>query len=399
MSSPAPPVGSVVAPDWFVLEADGLVAASIAAAGCCEASSHAGVRQVAAWTDETGADLGLLVVQRIPVAANEEFAYPHRYFRPQPDGSSWMFGSHGLTDTRRQELADAVTMNSNGFHLSSHGVIKMGDGVLGDGDLRAQAYQSDDGRTTLSVGDYRGQFESFIEAESIVPTTVAGVPALEATLPGRGIIVAWAVRDEWATLEISPTLVHRKDELIDSVVASNSPPTIGPSIATSELEDQYVATAIVLDTPERGPMIALGLDGSMPPQGNGIPIEHWDWSAVPGDRSAGATRWGGPYEIVGTWSDGAFQVTQPPRPATVIDPVPPSAPTPGCDEASLLPILEALGEIAARGGEPFVSQPTTFDGRCGIEIVAVRPSPGLDDSLSGFAGDIVSEKYVLEPVT
>jgi hypothetical protein len=78
-------------------------------------------------------------------------------------------------------------------------------------------------------------------------------------------------------------------------------------------EEVLTGTATVLESAEHGPQLCLGgvLD-SLPPQCGGPDIVGWDWADAAGEESADGTTWG-EYTVVGTYANGVFTVTEPPR--------------------------------------------------------------------------------------
>ena len=72
---------------------------------------------------------------------------------------------------------------------------------------------------------------------------------------------------------------------------------------------RYRTVATVLESPEHGPQLCSSVAESLPPQCAGPDVLGWDWSAVPAESVAGTT-WGD-YELVGTFADGAFTLTEP----------------------------------------------------------------------------------------
>ena len=93
--------------------------------------------------------------------------------------------------------------------------------------------------------------------------------------------------------------------------------TSGPSSSASA-NTRYEVTATVLESSEHGPQLCLGgIAESYPPQCGGPDIEGWDWAAVDGEESANGTTWGH-YDLVGTYVDEVFTLTEPARPPTPV---------------------------------------------------------------------------------
>lgn len=85
---------------------------------------------------------------------------------------------------------------------------------------------------------------------------------------------------------------------------SRSPTQTSPS----EADQLQEATGLVLDTPDRGPEFCLGgVNESLPPQCDGIPLAGWDWTRVDGEETANETRWGD-YHLVGNYDGKTFTV-------------------------------------------------------------------------------------------
>lgn len=78
-------------------------------------------------------------------------------------------------------------------------------------------------------------------------------------------------------------------------------------------DTRYQVSATVLESPDHGPQLCLGVNFSYPPQCSGLDLIGWDWASVDDAESAGGTTWG-EYTVVGTWDGGALTVIEPPRP-------------------------------------------------------------------------------------
>lgn len=134
-------------------------------------------------------------------------------------------------------------------------------------------------------------------------------------------------------------------------VGANGDPGAGP----------LTGTATVLESPEHGPQLCLGgVAESYPPQCSGPDIVGWDWADAADEESANGTTWGD-YAVVGTWADGTFTLTEPPRaPAREAeDPVPTS--TTPCREPA--------------GGWQVVDAATTTQAAQEATIEAARAQP------------------------
>lgn len=88
--------------------------------------------------------------------------------------------------------------------------------------------------------------------------------------------------------------------------ATDSPTTT----ASDDRGQLYEGTGLVLETPDRAPEFCLGgVDESLPPQCEGIPIVGWDWTLVDGEDKANGTSWG-EFNLVGTYDGEIFTVQQ-----------------------------------------------------------------------------------------
>jgi hypothetical protein len=77
---------------------------------------------------------------------------------------------------------------------------------------------------------------------------------------------------------------------------------------------EVVGSGVVLESAEHGPELCLGvLLLSDPPQGGGLPVVNWDWSAVSDHESLAGTTWGD-YTLTGTYDGHTFTMTRPPVP-------------------------------------------------------------------------------------
>lgn len=81
-------------------------------------------------------------------------------------------------------------------------------------------------------------------------------------------------------------------------------------------QELYEATAMVLENPERGPMLCLGtILESLPPQCGDVPIADWDWDRVKGEEKLADTIWGR-YHVTGTLDGKSFTLTDVDPPQT-----------------------------------------------------------------------------------
>ena len=83
----------------------------------------------------------------------------------------------------------------------------------------------------------------------------------------------------------------------------------GPTPSTSGARQRYQGTGTVLETPQQGPLLCLGVVlTSMPPQCGGPPIEGWDWAVVDNEESLSGTTWGR-FHVAGFYDGDVFMVT------------------------------------------------------------------------------------------
>jgi hypothetical protein len=100
--------------------------------------------------------------------------------------------------------------------------------------------------------------------------------------------------------------------------AASDPGGDVPARSAAAQERRYQATATVLESPDHGPELCLGIVlASFPPQCGGLPIPNWRWDQVEGEQTAAGTTWGR-YQLVGTYDGAAFTVIR-------ADPAPPAS--------------------------------------------------------------------------
>jgi len=90
--------------------------------------------------------------------------------------------------------------------------------------------------------------------------------------------------------------------------AASDPGSDAPAQTVQAQQRRYQATATVLQSPDHGPELCLGvvLD-SFPPQCGGAPIPNWRWDQVEGEQAANGTTWGR-YQLVGIYDGASFTV-------------------------------------------------------------------------------------------
>ena len=99
------------------------------------------------------------------------------------------------------------------------------------------------------------------------------------------------------------------------LVACGQAPVEGPGPAASSDPDQlYEATGMVIQTPQQDPQLCLGaVAESYPPQCQGIPLTGWSWDDVDGEERASGTTWG-TFQVVGTYDGEIFTIEDATKP-------------------------------------------------------------------------------------
>ena len=92
-------------------------------------------------------------------------------------------------------------------------------------------------------------------------------------------------------------------------VETPTAPTDQRNLVAEGYAGRYRAAVSVLEDAQHGPQLCYVMAESLPPQCGGPDVLGWDWSAVPFEAVAG-TSWGS-YDVVGTFTDGAFTLTEP----------------------------------------------------------------------------------------
>ena len=104
--------------------------------------------------------------------------------------------------------------------------------------------------------------------------------------------------------------------LLAACGAGDPDPSGGSRSAPAE-PTLYAANATVLEIPDHGPELCLGVVAdSLPPQCGGVPLIGWRWDAVEGEESLDGTTWGD-YRVVGRYEGKTFTVVdvEAPQPA------------------------------------------------------------------------------------
>lgn len=96
--------------------------------------------------------------------------------------------------------------------------------------------------------------------------------------------------------------------------ATSAPAGLARNLVPEGYQGRYRTAATVLEDPRHGPQLCYSTTYSLPPSCEGPDVLGWEWSGLPA-RSASGTRWGS-YELVGTFADGSFTLSEP---ATAVD--------------------------------------------------------------------------------
>jgi hypothetical protein len=110
------------------------------------------------------------------------------------------------------------------------------------------------------------------------------------------------------------------------------------NLVAEDYAGRYRARATVLESELHGPQLCHAVAETMAPQCGGPDVLGWDWSAVPAESFSGTT-WGD-YELVGTFADGAFTLTEP---AVPYDPRASQGPSPAEEGRLASPCPEPAG--------------------------------------------------------
>lgn len=163
--------------------------------------------------------------------------------------------------------------------------------------------------------------------------------------------------------------------LIVSACGQGQAPSAGKASGTQI----YTVTATVLESPGHGPQVCHVVALPLPPSCGGADVVDWDWGKVKAESVRGTT-WG-LYELIGTFDDGRFTLTEPARSAT---------PGSGSDEPerAMTPCPEPEG-----GWRPVDESKATAE--------ANRQAGRLARSAEEFAGKWLDQSYMdaydLEP--
>jgi hypothetical protein len=358
------------------------------------------------WARESSAAVQLLRMVANPTQqTTEPFSLGSVYSRTAADGSSWQFSSYGIDAEQRERLADTVYADgSGGYVLPDPSFFVAAQGVLGVGRLLTQVYAGDAQRITLSVGDYRGQLDELLEAQSVERRTVDGHTGFEAVSRPNihgvsDVRMVWPTGGgQWASVYTSSVAVSAVT--VDSLAAAIVPagtPSSNPPVVAAVPGRQYVGDVLVSETPDHGPMIAFVFEGPAP-SGGDVLLANWDWALVPDANSLMGWRWGGPWRVVGTWDGQSFSITQPPVPVPELTGPGWTRPTDGCDESTFSEVREQIGLLERDDVGPFTDNVLNQYGECGIVIRAFVDSDGLRTLLAPSAPHIARYEFLLTPI-
>lgn len=94
--------------------------------------------------------------------------------------------------------------------------------------------------------------------------------------------------------------------------ATGTPAAVERPTEIPVADGPVTARAIVLDDGDGAVLCLGGVDTSLSPRCDGLPIEGWDWSAAPGEvEKARGVRWG-EWEVTGTFDGTTFALTEAP---------------------------------------------------------------------------------------
>lgn len=160
--------------------------------------------------------------------------------------------------------------------------------------------------------------------------------------------------------------------LVGSLLALVLAAACGQSDPGQSDSTEYVAAALVLESPDHGPQLCFGANDSLPPQCGGPDILNWSWKKAAGEESANGTTWGD-YVVYGTYAGGDFTLTRPPS-----DPDGPGVELPAQDD----PVPETSCSEPDGGWFPDDRQPIDDNG----EGVTVDRAATAAAALPGYAG-------------
>ena len=391
------PTVEEIDPNWFELKLADFTAGPLRTEACCPPVPAPGPATVMAWGDVNGLDHGVLLLTATPKLDGGE---------PQLDWK-WLM----MPDDRANTLISEVVPGSGlPYVLPSQSMLLIGNGLEGIGNLRSQTWTNGTGTVDVTVGDYRGQLA--LLSGTTEPMIIAGRIAWRVRRDGVDTVV-WQTPDgRWATVFISDALASREDEILAAIgpvdvgpaltmpSTSITTPSTTPSTDPASSAVVLRGAASVIDS-GKGPMLANGLDESLPPQGGDIPIDGFDWSMVDDEQTVAGVTWTESWHVfTGTWDGTTFHLLEPPIAYVPVKggPAPDYTPTPNCTEADLMPLLDAL-QAAIQSPALHISTSAGIQtgGRCDADVTAWFDSDALRAALAPF-GDQVRVTYLFEPL-
>ena len=168
-------------------------------------------------------------------------------------------------------------------------------------------------------------------------------------------------------------------------------PTADPpaGMVPDDYAGRYRATLTVLSSPAHGPQLCSFVMESYPPQCEGPDVAGWDWAVVQHESALG-TSWG-TYDVVGTFDDNVFTLTEPPihrrsNAPTAPDERKPVSPCPEPADGWPIPdASKARQEDMARIG----SAARTVDGYAGVWIGWLIPDAEITERSSADPDNFV----------
>lgn len=321
-----------------------------------------------------------------------------------------MIRSFGLTDAERDELSVQLVAGSGlPYVLPVDGWSVAAMGFTSGEDRLVQVYtplntdplSSYLPTVTLSVGEYRGEFDSLALSSDATQVVVAGYGGWKFTEADGTAVVFWDVGNgNWATLRIDAQLADRTDGLIAALseidpsqpvveVEGGSDP-VGETVP-APLERRYQGVASVIDT-GNGPMIAFSFMDSLPPQGGDIPLVGFDWDMIDGEQSVNGTTWSeGSVLFTGTFDGTSFRLTEPATSGEGIEwPIGPTydTVTPDCTDDDIAPDMEILSNLDDAGLHIISSGDYRWDGHCGVQVYAAFDTPELQAALAPLGDQV-----------
>ena len=154
----------------------------------------------------------------------------------------------------------------------------------------------------------------------------------------------------------------------------------GVTVEPTGGDQRYEGSFTVLEAAEHGPELCYDVEGSLPPQCGGLPIDGWDWDAVDDEESVGGTTWGG-WHVTGTFDGRRFRLTEPPQPARTDDkPDSDRDFSPACANPDVVDPSQGVAEWEAATQEPGFEL---------SDLVAVWVSDPAGDWDGPFVGNVV----------